>query len=663
MERLSHCPLDCPDACSLTVEVEGDRVVAVDGDHRNPLTDGFICSKVRALPDHLYGSERLLEPGIRVGPKGEGRFRSATWDEALDLIARRIDAAASEFGGEAILPLSYGGSNGALTQDTTDARLFRRLGASNIARNVCAVPTGMALMGMYGKMPGVSFSDFEHAQLIVIWGCNPNVTGIHLLSHVQEARRRGAKLVVVDPRRNRLAHQADLHLAVRPGTDVAVALAVANWLFENDRADLEFLSENARQVEEFRRRASDWPLDRAASVAGVTGAEIEALASLYADSSPAVIRAGWGMERNRNGCSSVAAVLALPAVAGKFGVLGGGYLLSNGGALPLDATRAANAAPTAARTINLNRIGRALLETDDPPVKVLFVYNCNPASILPDQERVLEGLRREDLFTVVFEQVMTDSALYADVVLPATVFLEHTELRSGYGALVVQQADAVVRAAGEARPNYEVFDQLCERLDLSRDDDPHSPDELSAAILDDSALREPIARAGIAILDCNTGAVQFGDLSPRTPDGKVHLVPESLDDAAPGGLYAFRPDPGTEAHPLALVSPATSRRMSSTFGQLHRGQVALSIHPDDAASRGIIDGMPLRVYNQIGEMHCLAKITGRVRAGVVFMPKGLWKHNTLNGRTTNALVPDDYSDVGDGACFNDARVEVAPLEA
>ena len=661
MEKQSHCPLDCPDACSLTVEVEGDRVVAVDGDRRNPLTDGFICSKVRALPEHLYGSERVLEPRIRVGAKGAGTFRPATWDEALDLIAERMRDVVTEFGGEAVLPLSYGGSNGVLTQDTTDARLFRRLGASNLARNVCAVPTGLAAMGMYGKMPGVAFSDFAHAELIVIWGCNPAATGIHLLPHIQEARRRGAKMVVLDPRRNRLARQADLHLALRPGTDVAVALAVANWLFENDRADLEFLADNALQVEEFRSRAAEWTLQRAASVAGIAAAEIETLASWYADSSPAAIRAGWGMERNRNGCSAVAAVLALPAIAGKFGVLGGGYLLSNGGALPLDATLAANEPPSSARTINMNRLGRVLLVTDDPPVKLLFVYNCNPASILPDQERVLEGLRRNDLFTVVFEQVMTDSALYADVVLPATVFLEHTELRSGYGALVVQKADAVVRAAGEARPNYEVFDQLCARLGLNRDGDPHGADELSSAILTDNGFRDPIAREGIAIPDINTGAVQFVDMMPRTPDAKVHLVPEALDRAAIGGLYAFRPDPATAAHPLSLVSPATGRRMSSTFGQLHRGQVALSIHPDDASPRRIVDGSRLRVYNETGEMHCLAKVTDRVRVGVVFMPKGLWKHNTLNGRTTNALVPDDYTDVGDGACFNDARVEVAPL--
>ena len=661
MERLSHCPLDCPDACSLTVEVEGDRVVRVDGDRRNPLTDGYICSKVRTLPEHLYGSARILEPQIRIGPKGTGNFRPATWDEALDLIAERMRDVVAEFGGEAILPLSYGGSNGALTQDTTDARLFRRLGASNLARNVCAIPTGLASKGMYGKMPGIAFSDFAHAELIIIWGCNPAATGIHLLPHVQEARRRGAKMVVLDPRRNRLARQADLHLPVRPGTDVALALALANWFFENDRADLDFLAGNALQVDEFRRRASEWTLQRAASTTGVTTGEIETLANWYADSSPAAIRAGWGLERNRNGCSSVAAVLALPAVAGKFGVLGGGYLLSNSGALPLDATRAANEPPNDARTINMNRLGRALLDTDDPPVKLLFVYNCNPASILPDQERVLEGLRRSDLFTVVFDQVMTDSGLYADVVLPATAFLEHAELRSGYGALVVQHADAVVQAPGAARPNYEVFDQLCERLGLNRDDDPHGAEGLCAAILSDNDFREPIAQEGIAIPDFNAGAVQFVDFMPRTPDAKVHLVPIALDRAAAGGLYAFRPDPATAAHPLALVSPATGRRMSSTFGQLHREQVALSIHPGDASTRGIVDGARLRVYNENGEMHCLAKVTDRVRAGVVFMPKGLWKHNTLNGRTTNALVSDGYTDVGDGACFNDARVEVAPL--
>ncbi len=660
MERRSHCPLDCPDACSLVVTTDDDRVVSVDGSHRNPLTEGYICSKVRRLPDLLYGPERLLEPAIRVGPKGSGEVRPATWDEALGLITDKMREAVARHGGESILPLCYGGSNGLLTQDSTDARLFRRLGASNLARTVCAVPSTLAAAGLYGKMPGVAFQDYVHARLIVVWGCNPTATGIHLLPHIKEARRRGARLVVVDPRRNRLARQADLHLPVRPGSDVAVALAVANWLFDNGAADLDFLDRNAHGVEQFRRRAAAWPVARAADVSGIDPQAIETLARWYAETSPAVIRAGWGMERNRNGAASVAAVLALPAVAGKFGVRGGGYTMSNSRAFTLDATVSANEPPSRTRTLNMNRLGRDLRERDDPPVTVLFAYNCNPVATLPEQERVIAGMLREDLFTAVFEQVFTDTARYADVILPATVFVEHDEMSAGYGAMLLQHAPAAVPAAGQARPNYAVFEELTRRLGLDRPDDPSGPDGLAAAILGNG--RGAILATGEPIFpDFGATPIQFVDLLPRTSSGKIELLPATLEEEAPGGLYTFRPDPATEMYPLALVSPATGRTVSSTFGQLVRDQVPLRLHPDDAAARGIATGDRLRVFNGLGEVHCLAKVTDQVRPGVVFLPKGLWSHSTLNGRTSNALVSDAFTDVGGGATFNDARVQVGPL--
>lgn len=660
MEKTAHCPLDCPDACSLIVRVRNDRVVAVDGSDKNPLTGGFICAKVRAMPRHLYCSERLVYPAVRSGNKGAGQFRRASWDEALDLVTERLRQAASRYGGESILPFSYGGSNGLLTQDTSDARLFRRLGASRLARTVCAVPTTEAARGLYGKIPGVAFQDYVHARLIVIWGCNPAVTGIHLLPYIEQARRRGARLVVVDPRRTRLARRADLHLALRPGTDLVVALAIADWLFANDRADRRFLERHATGVREFRRRAARWPLERAAAVAGVAPEQIERLATWYADIDPAVIRSGWGMERNRNGCAAVAAVLALPAVAGKFGPRGGGYTLSNSGAFHLDATAAANEPPTQTREVNMNRLGRVLLQQHDPRVRVLFSYNCNPAAVLPDQRRVIEGLEREDLFTVVFEQVMTDTARYADVLLPATTFLEHAELGAGYGAMVLQQTEAAVPAAGEARPNYEVFADLCQRLGLQRSDDPGSPRQMVAAILGNGA-HEQLQQEGIIFPEKGTAPVPFVDLMPRTSNAKVNLIPENLDAEAPGGLYEYQPDPATEQYPLALISPASKRTISSTFGQLRKGQVAVRIHPEDAKRRAICDDDPVRMFNDLGEVHCLARVSDRMRPGVVFLPKGLWSHNTLNGLTSNALVPDALTDVGGGACFNDARVEIEAL--
>ncbi len=658
----SACPLDCPDACSLEVRVEEGWVVKVDGTRRNPLTDGYICSKVRHLPEHLYGPDRILHPAKRVGPKGAGEFERISWDEALDLVAAKMREAKELHGGEAILPFFYGGSNGLLTQDTTDARLFYRVGASRLARTVCAAPTGRAATGLYGKMAGVAFSDFPAAKLIVLWGANPSASGIHLVPIIQEAQRQGARLVVIDPRRINLAKKADLHLAPKPGTDLPLALAVIRWLFAEGKADLEFLGDHATGGDELRRRAEPWTFARAAEVTGVPAADIESFAWLYAESSPAVVRCGWGLERNRNGGSAVAAVLALPAVAGKFGVRGGGYVLSNSGAFAFDRAGAVGEPEPSTRVINMNRLGEVLLERDDPPVTVLFSYNCNPLATMPNQEKVRRGLAREDLFTVAFDQVWTDTAMWADLVLPATHFLEHDEMSRGYGALVLQRSPAVATPAGEARSNVEVFAEIGRRLGLSRPGDPETADDLAAMLLRRSErMRTELDRDGIASPDCGPAPIQFGDSFPLTPDRKVHLVPEALDREAPHGLYFFQEDPATERYPLALISPATSRTISSTFGQLQRQKTPLEIHPDDAQGRGIASGDAVRVWNELGEVRVKARLNPDLQAGVVLLPKGMWNRHTDSGNTGNALAPDTYTDLGQGACFNDARVEVERL--
>ena len=659
----SACPLDCPDACSLEVGVEAGRIARIDGSRVNPLTEGYICAKVRRFGDHVYSTQRLLHPGVREGGKGEGRFSRVSWDEALDRVVARMRTIREARGGEAILPFSYGGSNGFLSQDTTDARLFFRLGASRLARTVCAAPSRAAAGALYGRMAGVSLTDYVHARLIVLWGTNPHATGIHLVPIIRRARALGAKLVVIDPRRTRLAEESDLHLAVRPGTDLPVALSIIRWLFESDGADLKFLGGHATGVEELRRRAEPWTLERAASTSGLPAGDLERLARLYVETHPAVIRCGWGPERNRNGGSAIGAILALPAVAGKFGVRGGGYTMSNSGAWRLDSLAAAGEAPPDTREINMNLLGDTLLGGADPPVELLFVYNANPLATLPCQEKVRAGLAREDLFTVVFDQVMTDTARYADVVLPATTFLERTELSRGYGAMVLQQAKAVIPPVGEARSNHEVFADLCRRIGVARAGDPETAEELSEAILNtdprNGRLRRTLEEDGVAFPDTGFAPVQFVDVFPRTSDGKIHLFPEDLDREAPAGLYGFREDPATDRFPLALISPATNRTISSTLGQLQGEAAAVELSAADAAARGIADGEEVRVYNSQGEVRCLARIQPRMRAGVAYLPKGLWGHQTLSGTTANALVPDTLTDLGGGACFNDARVEVA----
>jgi anaerobic selenocysteine-containing dehydrogenase len=658
----SACPLDCPDACSLEVTVADDRVVAVGGSRANPVTGGFICAKVRRLPEHMYGPARLLHPGVRVGRKGAGQFRQASWDEALGLIAERIEAVRRTRGGEGILPFSYGGSNGYISQDTADARLFWRLGASRLARTVCAAPSGRAAMGLYGKMPGVAYQDYAHANLIVVWGMNPTVSSIHLMPFLHDAAKRGAKLVVVDPRRTRLAERVDLHLAVRPGTDLALALAVIRWIFEAGREDRSFLARHATGVDELRRRADSWTVDRAARETGVPAPDIERFARLYADSNPAAIRCGWGLERTRHGGSAVAAVLALPAVAGKFGVRGGGYTMSNSAAWrELDGLAAARATPPPTREINMNRLGEALEARGGESVDLLFVYNCNPAVTIPNQARVLRGLAREDLFTVVFDPVMTDTARYADVVLPATTFLERTELSRGYGAYALQYARAVVGPAGEARPNHDVFSELCRRTGVAKTGDPETADEIADAILETSPrgtqLRRRLRDGGIAFLEQGAAPVPFVDVFPNTPDGRVHLVPEDLDREAPGGLYRYDPAKPEDRYPLALISPASDRTISSTLGERHRAPVSVELHPADALDRGIGEGDRVRVFNDLGEVFCPARLSGALRPGVVMLPKGAWLHN-MTGGTATALAPDCLTDLGGGACFNDARVEI-----
>ena len=652
------CPLDCPDSCTLAVTVEQGRVVKIDGGHTNPSTRDFICAKVRRFGERVYGEDRLRYPAIRKGAKGQGTFTRVSWDEALDHIAGRMLEIRERCGAEAILPFCYGGSNGLLTQDTNDAALFRGFGTSRLARTVCAAPTGAANLGLYGKMPGIVYRDYVEAALIVLWGVNPSASGIHLVPYVREARKAGAKLVVIDPRATSLARQADLHLQVNPGTDLPVALAIHRYLFESGRADERFLAEHASGSGELRARAQEWTFERAAAVAGIDAAALEQFARMYADASPALVRCGWGLERNRNGGSAAAAVLALPAVGGKFGVRGGGYSMSNSAAYGIKAAAWMDDTPEpATRLVNMNHLGRALLEYNDPPIQMLFVYNCNPLATIPDQNRVLEGLKREDLFTVVFEQVFTDTARYADVLLPATTFLENYDVAKSYGVLSLQLVRPVIEPVGEARANVEVFSDIAERLGIGQTEEETDTLMRIVGRLPPTMAAE-LMRDGFANPPHGGAPIQFVDVFPLTPDRKVHLFPDHL---AAEGLYTYTPDPATAEYPLALISPASEKTVSSTLGELRAQAAILQMNPRDAQERGLTNGDPVRVFNALGEVQCPVGLNPDIRPGTVSLPKGLWRKSTYNGSTSNALCPDTLTPIGSGACFNDARVQVASL--
>ena len=655
------CPLDCPDSCTLDVTVERGRIVKIDGGDTNPTTKNFICAKVRRFDDRVYGEDRLLYPAIRKGRKGEGVFTRVTWDEALDHIAQRMTEIRARWGAEAILPFCYGGSNGPLTQDTTDAALFRGFKTSRLARTVCAAPTGAANMALYGKMAGVVYQDYVHARLIVLWGVNPAASGIHLVPYLKEAREAGAKLVVLDPRATSLARQADLHIPLRPGTDLPVALSIHRYLFENGLADRPVLAEHTRGAEQLRAQAHEWTFERAADEAGIDRATLERFAEMYAAASPALVRCGWGLERNRNGGSAAAAVLALPAVAGKFKVRGGGFSMSNSASLGIKAATWMDDTPEpATRLVNMNHLGRALLEYSDPPVQMLFVYNCNPLATMPDQNRVLEGLKREDLFTVVFEQVFTDTTRYADVLLPATTFLEHYDVAKSYGILNLQLVRPVIQPVAEARSNVEVFSELSARLGLGEAEE--ETDTLLRIVRQfPTAMGEELLQTGTATPPFDGAPVQFVDVFPLTADRKVDLFPAGLDQQAPAGLYGYRPDPATEQYPLALISPASEKTVSSTLGELRQRPGLLQMNPQDAAERGLSNNDPVRVFNGLGEVQCPVAVNPDIRPGTVSLAKGLWRKSTYNGSTSNALVADALTDLGGGACFNDARVQVASL--
>jgi anaerobic selenocysteine-containing dehydrogenase len=653
------CPLDCPDSCSLVATVQGGRLTSLDGSDANPVTGGYICAKVRRFPERVYGPDRLLHPMARKGPKGMGSFERISWDEALERIAARMLEAESRFGAEAVLPYSYGGSNGLLTQDTSDATLFRRFGASRLARTVCAAPTGAANLGMYGKMPSVSYADYPEARVIIVWGANPSASGIHLVPYIREAQRRGATLIVIDPRTTPLARQAQIHLAVRPGTDLPVALAIHRYLFEQNLADAAFLEAHATGVKELRERAHPWTFERAAREAQIDPSALARAAEIYASTSPALIRCGWGQERNRNGGSASMAILALPAVAGKFGVRGGGFTMSNSASWGFERNWVATPEPQT-RVVNMNHLGRALLDYTDPPISVLFIYNSNAAVTTPDQGRVLRGLSRDDLFTVVFDQVMTDTARYADVLLPATTFVEGYDLARAYGPIALRLGRPVIEPVGEARSNAEVFGALLRKLDLAEDGEPEGELEEMLHVLAKlpPAIGDELRERGAATPPYEGCPVQFGNVWPLTPDGKVNLFPAAFDGEAPAGLYAYQPDPATERFPLALISPSSERTISSTLGELPKPEARLLMHPDDATSRMLKEGDAVRVFNDQGEVRCNVMVGPWIARGTVSLPKGLWRRHTANGYTGTVLVPDTLTDLGGGACFNDARVEV-----
>ncbi len=658
----SVCPLDCPDTCSLNVTVEDGRVTKVDASARNPFTDGYICAKVRRYPEYMYSPLRILQPMKRTGAKGDGEFQPISWDAALTLIAEKWRAIIAQDGAEAILPYHYGGSSGVLGEDAMDARFFQRLGASELLKTICAAPTGAVSRLMYGPMFGVPLEDYVHAKTILLWGVNPSATNIHLMPILQAAQEQGASIAVVDPRRTATARRADLHLAPKPGTDVVLALSMIHHLIQTERVDRDFIAEHVAGFDALSKVAAQYPITTAASICDVDARDIEALVDAYAAASPAVVRCGWGVERNRNGGNAVRAVLALPAVAGKFGVRGGGYTMSLSKAAPID--REAVSRPDLrrrpVRQINMTQLGRVLTELRDPPIRSLFVYNANPVAVTPDQNRIIRGLKRDDLFTVVHDTVMTDTARYADLVLPAPSMLEQPDLHKAYGHYHMQYSEAVIAPLGEAMSNHNLFCTLAAAMGFAEPEFKVSAEELACQAIDtasplwSAASPDDLLRDGISTPSLlRQGVVQFGNVFPATASGRVELMAGEM------GPITYETSSGK--FPLTLLSPASSKTINSIFGEFLLRDPRVSLNTADAAARGINEGDLVRVHNELGEVHVRASVGDTIRTGVASIPKGMWCASSRNGSSVTALVPDHLTDIGDGACFNDARVEVERL--
>jgi anaerobic selenocysteine-containing dehydrogenase len=661
--------MDCPDSCALEVVVENEKIARIQAaaidQTPHPNTQGFICEKISKFDRRVYHRDRVLYPQRRVGAKGEARFERISWDDAISTIAQQFHATINRWGAEAILPYHYDGSNGLLSHEFLDAYFFAKLGASRLARTLCAAPATAVAMGMYGKMPGVAFEDYPNARAIVVWGANPKFSNIHLVPYLRQAKRNGAFIAILDPIRNFTSGEADLHLPLYPGADLPVALAMIREWNRAGRLDRAFLAEHADGLEPLLAAASAWPLDRAAAEARVPPGDIERLARVFADSSPAVIRVGWGIERNRNGGQALAAVLAMPALLGKFGVPGGGYTLSNSGAAKLDMTKlfGPDSPPSrwTTRELNMSQLGSQLENGLAPPIKCLFIYDCNPAATAPDQNSVLRGLAREDLFTVVHEQVMTDTARYADILLPAVTFLEQHEIKRSYGSYIMGGVQPAIEPCGEARPNEWVFARLGQAMGFT--DGPFAWDTSTCLRKVAEALSlsgqpgdpQTAMNGGIQRYSFpGAGPVQFHSVWPLTSDGKVHLTPPAL------GRKPFQYESvNQEEFPLALVSASNNKLISSTLGEFNYPELWLTLCPKDAAARAISESDEVRVFNRLGEVRCRARISDRMREGVCGLPKGAWRNSSKNGQTATALCSQEVNLVGGGACFNDARVQVA----
>ena len=725
------CPHDCPDACGVLITVEDGRATKIQGDPGHAVTRGFLCAKVAKYLDRVYSPDRVMYPMKRVGPKGPFAGGSArathasvptkaqqvwkriSWDEALDEIASRFRAISAEFGSEAILPYSYGGTLGALNGGSMDRRFFHRLGASQLDRTICSAAGEAGLKSVLGVKLGTEPEQFRHSKYIIAWASNIHGNNVHLWPFIAEARRNGAKLVVIDPYRTRTAECADWYLPINPGTDAALALGMMHVIVGENLHDADYVAKYTVGFEQLREKVKAHPPDRVAQWTGIAAEDIRKLAREYATVRPSVIRLNYGVQRSEGGGMATRAVVMLPCVIGSWKEIGGGLQMSLSGAADFSSEGLRrpdlmNAAlGREARTLNMVELGRVLNKVNDPPVKALFVYNSNPAAVCPNYQAVIRGLLRPDLFTVVHEQFFTDTSDYADIVLPATTFFEHKDLQKGYGHYYVQVSNQAIEPLGECRSNVELFLGLAERMGFEEECFRESVDEMIDLALESNdpwmegmsrerLEREPVRMnfgdqgAGVrghaaelrsagqpmAAVPTSSDTAAVSTFEPflpfarggfRTPSGKAELYSESLKSQGLDPVVEFRP-PLESRHakrnglPLELLARKADNFLNTTFSNVPSVQEMeepglLEISSVDAQARGIADGDRVRVFNHRGDVELVARVDGKVQAGVV-SARLHWAKMAPGFQSINSLTSEKLTDMGNSATFYSVLVEV-----
>ena len=671
------CPHDCPDTCALLVTVEDGRAVRVAGDPDHPSTHGALCTKVARYPERSYHPERVLTPLRRVGPKGSGRFEPTTWSDALDAVAGRLKAIAAR-DPQAVLPYSYAGTMGLVQGESMAARFFHRLGASLLDRTICSSAGGDALQATYGGKIGMHVAHYADSRLILVWGSNSIASNLHFWTFAQQAKRAGAKLWCIDPRRTETADKCHRHLALRPGTDGALALALMHELVVNDWLDDDYVARHVQTGPEgwpaLRERALQWPPERAAAVCGVAADDIRELARDYGTTRPAAIRLNYGMQRVHGGGNAVRLVALLPCLVGAWRDPAGGLLLSSSGWFKPARDDARLQRPDLLgtrrpRTINMSTLGDDLLRDASPGfgprIEALVVYNSNPAAVAPDSAKVIAGLQREDLFTVVLEHFLTDTADHADIVLPATTQLEHWDTHGAYGHHYVLLNEPAIAPVGQARPNTQVFRDLAARMGF------HEP---CFADTDEDLVRQAwrpewvdfdrLRAQGWVALALPDAPLADGGFA--TPDGRARVTPPgwALPDHVPNHECAESTPALAARYPLAMISPPARHFLNSSFVNVKslrsiEGEPLLEIHPVDAAARGIADGAVVRIFNDRGDYRCKAELSTRARPGVVNGLGIWWRKFGLDGKNVNELTHQRLTDIGRAPSFYDCLVEVA----